>query len=105
MTDEEAITAYAALHTQHEVFWQAACQAAIDAGAAKPQGVMERMAAGNMAYQGTGWFEQTEVAQARVLQAAPEQALIGAAAYVRGRAGNAYTRCLRDNYGPYQPGR
>jgi len=40
----------------------------------------------------------------QVREAAPEQARIGAAAYVPGRAGNAYTRALLAAYGRYQPG-
>jgi hypothetical protein len=47
---------------------------------------------------------QTPLAQSRIHEAAPEQARIGAAAYVRGQAGNDYTRALLAAYGRYQPG-
>lgn len=103
MTEQEAIAAYADLYAEYQVLWDAACQAAIDAGAAKPRGAVERAMAGTMAHQGTGYFWQTELAQSRIRAAAPEQARIGATAYVRGRAGNAYTHGLLAAYGPYQP--
>jgi hypothetical protein len=63
-----------------------------------------RAQAGMLAYQNRGYFWQTPLAQSRVHDAAPEQARIGAAAYVRGMAGNAYTRALLAAYGRYQPG-
>jgi hypothetical protein len=104
MTDEQAIAAYTALYLEYPVLWEAACQAAIDNGAAKPRGASERAQAGMLAYQNRGYFWQTPLAQSRVREAAPEQARIGAAAYVRGTAGNAYTRALLAAYGGYQPG-
>jgi hypothetical protein len=104
MTAEQAIATYTALYLEYPVLWEAACQAAIDDGAAKPRGASERAQAGMLAYQNRGYFWQTELAQSRVREAAPEQARIGAAAYVRGRAGNAYTRALLAAYGRCQPG-
>jgi hypothetical protein len=104
MTDEQAIAAYTALYLEYPVLWEAACQAAIDNGAAKPRGAIERAQAGRLVYENRGYFWQTELAQSRVREAAPEQARIGAAAYVRGMAGNAYTRALLAAYGGYQPG-
>jgi hypothetical protein len=104
MTEEQAIVAYTALYLEYPVLWEAACQAAIDDGAAKPRGASERAQAGILAHQNRGYFWQTEVAQSRVREAAPEQARIGAAAYVRGRAGNACTRALLAADGRYQPG-
>src|SRR5580693_3747624 len=65
MTDEQAIAAYTALYLEYPVLWEAACQAAIDNGAAKPRGASERAQAGMLAYQNRGYFWQTPLAQSR----------------------------------------
>src|SRR5580658_11265086 len=52
MTEEQATAAYTALYLEYQVLWDAACQAAIDAGAAKPGGASERAMAGVLAHQG-----------------------------------------------------
>jgi hypothetical protein len=103
MTDEEAIREYAALHRQYQDLWDAACRAAIDAGAREPQGLAERWARGRIRGQG-GLWSQTPLVQGRVERAAPEEAWTGAEAYVAGGRGNAYTACLRRMFGPYRPG-
>src|SRR5580658_4538730 len=78
MTEGQATVAHTALYLEYHVLWDAACQAAIDAGAAKPRGASERAMAGVLVHQGRGYFWQTELAQSRIHEAAPEQARIGA---------------------------
>src|ERR1700678_3583834 len=56
MTDEQAIAAYTALYLEYPVLWEAACEAAIAVGAAKPRGASERAQAGMLAYQNRGYF-------------------------------------------------
>ena len=51
--------------TNYEAAYEECRQAAIRAGALKPQGTLERIAAGKMAYDGRS-FADTDVARARL---------------------------------------
>ena len=77
MTDDEAVREYAALHTQYQAFWDAACRAAIDAGALEPQGMAERWARGRIRGQ-CGLWSQTPLVQGRIERAATGEAWSGA---------------------------
>lgn len=82
----------------------AARQSVIDAGAAKPKGVMESMAANWLSNTGSSW-NRTAKAKERFQQAMFEQAAIGSMAYVSqdSTKANAYTSYLRQRYGEWGP--
>lgn len=75
-------------------------QAAIDAGADKPKGLFENLAANWYAATGSS-FKQTVRAKERFAQARYSAAVAGSTAYVAGQQGNAYTSYLRDKYGDW----
>ncbi len=93
-----SVSDLAALHSQDQAAYAAAHAAAVAAGALEPQGMMERMAAGVMASNGQ-WFRNTAVAQGRLAAMIPQAAYAGAAAYLAGQRGNAYTHYLAGRFG------
>jgi len=78
--------------------YDSARQSAIDAGEHKPQGAMERIAAGILAYNGSSWT-QTAAAKQRFARSMAKHANLGSQAYVNGGPGNAYTQFLENRYG------
>lgn len=90
---------YANVMTSDVQALDAARQSCIDAGEDGPHGVVERMAAGYMAYSGKS-FKQTVRAKERFQNSMFKHAAIGSAAYVAGETGNAYTQYLETRYGP-----
>ena len=79
-------------------------QSVIDAGGAKPRGMMEGMAANWLSNTGSGW-NRTAMAKERFQQSMFEQAAIGSMAYVAQdpTKANAYTNYLRQRYGEWGP--
>lgn len=82
----------------------AARQSAIDAGASKPRGMMEGIAANWLSNNGSSW-NRTAMAKERFQQSMFEQAAIGSMAYVSQdpSKANAYTNYLRQRYGEWGP--
>lgn len=80
--------------------YDAARTSAISAGEHKPQGAMERMAAGVLAYNGSSWT-QTAAAKQRFARSMAKHAAIGAQAYISrdSNQANAYTEFLENRYG------
>jgi len=78
--------------------YDSARQSAIDAGEHKPQGAMERIASGILAYNGSSWT-QTAAAKQRFARSMAKHANLGSQAYVNGGQGNAYTQFLENRYG------
>lgn len=89
---------YAELMSSDSEAYDSARMAAINAGEHKPQGAMERMAAGILAYNGSSWT-QTAAAKQRFARSMSKHAAIGAQAYVNGGPGNEYTEFLVNRYG------
>ncbi|MGH9550526.1 MAG: hypothetical protein ACRD3W_14185, partial [Terriglobales bacterium] len=80
----------------------AARQAAIDAGADKPHGLMEYIGAG-LLFASRSSFEQTALAKQRFQRAISSEAIKGAASYVQREPGNAYTNYLEARNGGRLP--
>ncbi|MBI5174798.1 MAG: hypothetical protein HY986_18070 [Candidatus Melainabacteria bacterium] len=78
--------------------YDAARMSAIEAGEHKPQGALERVAAGILAYNGGSWT-QTAAAKQRFARSMAKHAAIGSQAYISGEKGNAYTEFLENRYG------
>lgn len=76
----------------------AAREATIEAGADRPRGLVEGMAANLMAYSGKS-FKQSAVAKNRFQREMYANAVHGSEAYIGGQQGNAYTEYLRGRYG------
>ncbi|MBX9666579.1 MAG: hypothetical protein K2X93_03125 [Candidatus Obscuribacterales bacterium] len=89
---------YATLVGNDPVAYDAARQSAIDAGADKPKGFAQRMAAGIMSFNGGSWA-QTSNAKQSFQQALYTESVRGSEAYVNGQPGNAYTEYLTQRYG------
>lgn len=90
--------AYGELMSTDAEAFDAARVSAINAGEHKPQGAMERMSAGILAYNGSSWT-QTAAAKQRFARSMAKHAAIGSQAYVTGEQGNAYTEFLENRYG------
>jgi hypothetical protein len=90
---------YATLVGNDPVAYDAARQSAIDAGADKPKGFAQRMAAGILSYNGGSWAQTANAKQA-FQQALYTESVAGSQAYVNGQSGNAYTQYLNQRYGP-----
>jgi hypothetical protein len=86
------------LHLEDEAAHDALRQAARDAGEPKPQGLLDSLAANHLEAQGQLWAA-TPAGQERLRHAKAELAAQGAAAYVEGRSGNAYTQHLVKRFG------
>lgn len=89
---------YGELMSSDAEAYDAARVSAIEAGEHKPQGAMERIAAGILAYNGGSWT-QTAAAKQRFARSMAKHAAIGSQAYISGEKGNAYTEFLENRYG------
>ncbi len=89
---------YANLFASDPAMFDAARASAIAAGEDQPHGMVERMAAGVMAFEGKS-FKQTARAKERFTNALYKHAALGSEAYVSRQPGNAYTAGLEERYG------
>lgn len=89
---------YGELMSSDAEAYDAARMSAIEAGEHKPQGALERVAAGILAYNGGSWT-QTAAAKQRFARSMAKHAAIGSQAYISGEKGNAYTEFLENRYG------
>lgn len=80
--------------------YDAARTSAIAAGEHKPEGALQRMAAGVLAYNGSSWT-QTAAAKQKFARSMAKHAAIGAQAYISrdSNQANAYTDFLENRYG------
>lgn len=99
MDDSTAIERYAKLYSFDKAAYEAAVQAAREAGEDRPKTLSERMGAGYLGHQGRS-FSETPIARQRLMESLPIYARIGAIAYVRGEPGNSYTTFLIRFFGP-----
>ena len=106
--DEKALqlmtASYASLFSTDAEAYDAARNAACDAGEDSPQGLGERMAAGFLAHSGKS-FKQTLRAKQRFQSSLFKHATAGAESYVSGEKGNAYTEYLVSKLGAMDPAR
>ena len=93
---------YSNLFASDPAMYDAARQSAIAAGEDEPHGMVERMAAGVMAFEGKS-FKQTARAKERFTNALYKHAALGSEAYVGRQPGNAYTEGLEARYGKMSP--
>ena len=91
--------AYGELMSTDAEAYDAARQSSIDAGEHKPKGMMQRAAAGILAYNGSSWT-QTAAAKQSFARSMAKHAALGSQAYINGEEGNAYTEHLVNRYGP-----
>ena len=89
---------YANLFASDPAMFDAARASAVAAGEDQPHGMVERMAAGVMAFEGKS-FKQTARAKERFTNALYKHAALGSEAYVSRQPGNAYTAGLEERYG------
>jgi hypothetical protein len=89
---------YAALYASDQEANNAARLAGWEAGEARPQGLLESMAANWKDAHGER-FEDSPLARSRLEGSLPKHAQLGAEAYVLHRNGNAYTRYLKARFG------